>query len=61
MRATNGWRMKTIAALLGFTLVTLAYSGCSTSASVGHEGHSHGVSTSATTSGPGVGVGARAY
>jgi hypothetical protein len=56
-----GRRMKTIAAILGMAVVTVIYSGCSTSASVGHEGHRHGVSTTATTSGPGVGVGARAY
>jgi hypothetical protein len=59
--ARFSFRMKTILILGAFAFATLFVTGCSTSASVGHEGHRHGVSTSASTRGPGAGVGARVY
>jgi len=49
--------MRTILALVALAFATLFVSGCSTSASVGHEGHRHGVSTGAGSGG----VGARVY
>lgn len=54
--------MKTILALVAITLVVIVQSGCTTraGASVGHDGHRHGISAKGTTE-SGVGAGVRAY
>ena len=57
----NGLGMRIILGLFAMVAVVLFQSGCSGGASVGHEGHRHGVAAGATTSGPGAGVGVRAY
>jgi len=59
--SANGLGMRTILGLFIIVAVAVLQSGCSAGASVGHEGHRHGVSAGATTSGPGAGVGVRAY
>ncbi len=54
--------MKAIIAILSIAIVTIFAAGCSSrvGASVGHNGHSHGVSAKGSTEG-GVSVGAKAY
>ena len=54
--------MKSIIALIAIALVTFIQTGCTThtGVSVGHEGHTHGISAKGSTEG-GVSAGARAY
>ena len=54
--------MKNIIALIAIAIVTFIQTGCTTKvgASVGHEGHSHGITAKGSTEG-GVSAGARAY
>ena len=54
--------MKSFIAIIAIAAVTFIQTGCSTKAgvSVGHDGHSHGISAKGSTEG-GVSAGARAY
>ncbi len=54
--------MKTITALIALAVVSVFASGCSSrvGASVGHDGHSHGISAKGSTE-RGVSAGVRAY
>lgn len=54
-------QMKLILSLTALVAILFLQAGCSTGASVGHDGHRHGVGLHGSTAGPGVSAGARAY